>query len=204
MQTAASAMTRTIEGFASRRSVVGLAIIAASFGGIAAWPARAEDSGFWDTIRAMSRGGHSFAPAPSEPSWFPRPSFRRAAPKRAAPPEVARLPVPEIKPQDPSKRPNPLVTLLSDPTLRKGDIVMFPDGPRVFRGDPGARHASADFIPASRDKDMNASTRKLVAALPVGQNNAWSSTAAKAKGQLAQGDPDVETTGSLGKARARR
>src|SRR5215212_6723700 len=184
METAASAMTSAIGRLASRHSVVGLAVIAASLG-VAAWPARAEDSGFWDVIRSMSGGGRSFAPAP----WFPQPSFRRGAAERAArpAPQVARLPekaVADRHPPDPSKRPNPLVTLLSDPTLRNGDIVMFPDGPRVFRGDPGTRHATADFVQVSRAKDMAASTRKLVAALPVGENNAWSSTAV-AQGQIA-------------------
>ena len=198
-------MTPSIGRLASRHSVVGLAVLAVSLGAVATWPARAEDSGFWDVIRSMSGGGRSFAPAP----WFPQPSFRRAAPKRVArpAPQVARLPekVPNPTPPDPSKRPNPLVTLLSDPTLRNGDIVIFPDGPRVFRGDPGTHHATADFVQVSRAKDMAASTRKVLAALPVGENNAWSSTAAAAKGQIAQGGPDVETTGSLsGKGRGRR
>jgi hypothetical protein len=185
---------------------MGLAAIAASLGAAVAWPARAEDSGFWDVIRSMSRGGQSFAPAPS---WFPQPRFRRAAPKRAArpAPEVARLPEKppaDLTPPDPAKRPNPLATLLNDPTLRNGDIVMFPDGPRVFRGAPGTRHAMAAFVQVSRAKDMAASTRKTVAALPVGENNAWSSAAATAKGQIAQGAADVETTGSVTRGRARR
>jgi hypothetical protein len=165
----------------------------------------------------MSRGGYeSFAPAP--PDWSPRPSLRRAAPRiqRAArpkpppkpQPQVARLPekpAPVLEPPDPEQRPNPLATLLSDPTLRKGDIVMFPDGPRVFRGEQGKRHAAADFVELSKSKDMPKSTRKVLAGLPVGENSAWSSTAAAATGRLAQGGGDVETTGSVpGKSRSRR
>lgn len=186
---------------------MGLAVIAVSLTAVAAWPARAEDSGFWDVIRSMSRGGQSLAPAPS---WFPQPSFRRAAPKRAVrpAPQVVRVPekpAVDLTPSDPEKRPNPLATLLTDRTLRNGDMVMFPDGPRVFRGRPGTRHAATDFVQPSRAKDMAASTRKTLAALPVGENSAWSSTATAAKGQIAQGGADVETTGSLpGGERGRR
>jgi hypothetical protein len=138
------------------------------------------------------------------------PRIRQAArPKPQLAPQLARLPefeaAPKMpaKPPDPSKRENPLVTLLSDPTLRKGDIVMFPDGPRVFRGSPGARHAMADFVDVSRAKDMPKSTRKALAALPVGANNAWSSETTP-RGQLAQNARDVETTGSIGNKRSRR
>jgi hypothetical protein len=181
-----------------------LAVVAACFGVTAGRPAHAEDSGFWDVIHSMSRRSSSFAPARA---WFPGSSFRRAAPKTRAEPQVVRLPeqpaVP-LKPADPAKRANPLVTLLADPTLRKGDIVVFPEGPRVFVGRPGTQHAMTDFVAVSRDKDMAKSTRNALAALPIGENNAWSSTAAVARGQLAQGAPDVETTGALpGKGAAR-
>jgi hypothetical protein len=195
---------------------LGLIAVATSLGA-AGWPAHAEDSGFWDTVRSMSRETsvsretQSIAPAPS---WFPRQDFRRAAPRqRAARPdpqvrrEIARLPEPPTisKPVDPNKRANPLVALLSDPTLRRGDIVMFPDGPRVFKGDPGTRHVMADFVGVNRDRETAPSTRKALASLPVGENNAWSSDAVTAKGRLAQGVADVETTGSLtAKGRSRR
>lgn len=181
-----------------------IAIVAVGLG-VAGWPAHAEDSGFWETVR--TRANQNFAPAPS---WFPQPAFRSVAPtiRRAGrpKPQIVRLPEQPVmpsKPADPSKRENPLVTLLSDPTLRKGDIVMFPDGPRVFRGTSGTRHAMADFVDVSRAKDISKSTRKALAALPVGENNAWISGAG-ARGQLAQNALDVETTGSLSKRRSRR
>jgi hypothetical protein len=41
---------------------------------------------------------------------------------------------------------NPVPDLLTDSTLRRGDIVMFPEGPRVFNGQ-GSKHALTDFVP---------------------------------------------------------
>jgi hypothetical protein len=190
-----------------------LAAAAITFGAVTGWPARAEDSGFWDVIRSMSRGYDNFAPSPD---WGERRAARRAArqARRTAPTktQVVRLPeqpAPVLKAADPLQRPNPLATLLRDPTLRKGDIVMFPDGPRVFTGDHGTRHAMADFVSASRSKTMAKSTRKILASLPVGENNAWSADTAGATGRLAHSAPDtaadVEATGAVtGKSRSRR
>jgi hypothetical protein len=186
-----------------------LAGAAITVGAVIGWPGRAEDSGFWDVIRSMSRSYDSFAPSPY---WGELRAARRAArqARRAAPAktQLVRLPeqpAPVLKAADPTQRPNPLATLLRDPTLRKGDIVMFPDGPRVFRGEPGTRHAAADFVAAPKAKDLAKSTRKILAGLPVGENSAWSSDAITAKGRLAQGAADVETTGAVSaKSRPRR
>ncbi len=189
-----------------------LAAAATSLAAVAGWPARAEDSGFWDTIRAMSRESPSYAPSLFEAPRVRRlpPRVQRAARPKPQPPreQVARLPeqpAPILKAADPAERPNPLATLLSDPTLRKGDIVMFPEGARVFRGEQGTRHAMADFVELSKSRDVAQATRKVLAGLPVGDNTAWSSGAVAASGRLAQGAADVETTGSLpGRGRSRR
>jgi hypothetical protein len=177
---------------------LGLVVLVASLGLAASRPVHAEDSGFWDTVRASA----GFRSAPRS-SWFPRPSYerrgfaaRRAA--RAAKREVVRdaepTPPAALKPPDPAKRPNPLVTLLNDPTLRSGDIVVFPDGPRVFRGRPGVQHAYADFVKVTTSKDLPSATRKALAAMAVGENNAWSSAITS---QVAQSTVDVETTGAV-------
>ena len=41
--------------------------------------------------------------------------------------------------------------LMQDPTLRPGDVVMFPEGPKVFTGSSG-RHNRADFQDIERSK----------------------------------------------------
>ena len=174
----------------------GLVALVAALGAGASRQVQAEDSGFWDTVRSSP----GFGGASRGSSWFPRPDYERRgfSHRRAArakePPVRAAEPAAPPKFADPAKRPNPLVTLLSDPTLRPGDIVMFPDGPRVFRGHAGAQHASADFVKVAAAKDIPKSTRKALAAMSVGENGAWSSAVTS---QVAQGGVDVETTGAL-------
>jgi hypothetical protein len=90
---------------------------------------------------------------------------------------------------------------MTDRTLRSGDIVIFPDGPRVFQGEQGERHAMSDFVPLAKAKGLNNADRKYLTALRTGVNDAWLE-AADAK--LAQNTQDVETTGSVSKKRNRR
>jgi len=96
---------------------------------------------------------------------------------------------------------NPVPQLMADNTLRRGDIVVFPDGPRVFIGDQGSRHSLSDFRPASQaGKVVPASTRKLLAKLEPATNAAWSTDTLNS-GKLAANAKDVESTGSTGTGR---
>jgi hypothetical protein len=178
----------------------GLAVAAGSLAWSALSPATAEDSGFWDVIRSQANVRVA-APAPGFSVVLP--SALPAAPR----PQIVRLPsstAAQAVPPDPDKRENPLAGLLRDPTLRYGDIVMFPNGPRVFRGEPGSRHSLNDFAALSASRDIAPSTRKLLLAMPVGENGAWSSHVADGRGRVAQRTPsgrmaDVDATGSIGK-----
>jgi len=91
---------------------------------------------------------------------------------------------------------NPLPKLLTDPTLRNGDIVVFPDGPRVFKGSPGHKHQLKDFV-AITQRSVAPSTRKLLAAMKIGPNDAWSQDISAPGRRIAASD--VETTGSVTK-----
>jgi hypothetical protein len=94
---------------------------------------------------------------------------------------------------------NPVEALLKDSTLRPGDMVMFPDGLRVFVGTPGSRHTMASFRPVSQDKTASKETRKLAAQLRPGENIAWSTAHLGNGGKLASSD--VTTTGSIKRKR---
>jgi hypothetical protein len=177
-----------------RYASFGVAVAAASLGWAAWSPATAEDSGFWEVIRSQA-AVRVTAPSPGFsvvlPSALPAPR-----------PQIVRLPSPttaKLVPPDPDKRENPLAALLRDPTLRHGDIVMFPNGPRVFRGEPGSRHSPNDFAPLAAARDMAPSIRKIVLAMPVGENGAWSAQTVDGRGRIAQRLPNVDVTGSLGK-----
>jgi hypothetical protein len=54
--------------------------------------------------------------------------------------------------------------VLQDPTLRPGDIVILPDGPKVFTGGSG-RHSRADFEDVTRSHALSKDLRKAVLAL---------------------------------------
>ena len=91
---------------------------------------------------------------------------------------------------------NPLLALLADETSRPGDMVVFPDGVRVFRGKPGSRHQLPVFVKLT---DTASSDRKLVARIVIGQNPAWSFETGQPS-KLAKSDQDVDETGSTRKA----
>jgi hypothetical protein len=114
----------------------------------------------------------------------------RPQPERAAP-IVSRTP------PDPDKRENPLAALLNDPTLRYGDTTMFPDGPRVFRGEPGSRHSVHDFVTVAAARDMAPASRNKLLAMRPGANDAWSSDLGAGRGKLAGRIADVAATGSI-------
>jgi hypothetical protein len=93
---------------------------------------------------------------------------------------------------------NPVPALLADSTLQPGDMVMFPDGLRVFTGKPGSQHKMADFKPLSQaGKALSREMRKLVAHLLPSENPAWSTDGLNSRSKLAANTKDVATTGSV-------
>lgn len=163
-------------------------------------PARAQD--FFGLFRLFSP---PVARVPVYPPYDYRtvPHFERRIVRR---PKAARLDEPSskmpLKPKPLGEVTNPLAELLADSTLRRGDLVMFPDGPRVFVGQPGKQHVLADFeqvTPAS--KAVPPATRKLVANLRPGWNGAWGAEKTNAGGRLAAKAAEVD---SVGRVTARR
>ena len=81
------------------------------------------------------------------------------------PPQVAR----KARPMD--EKVNPLPLLLRDDTLRPGDMVMFPDGLRVFSGPPGGKHTIHDFVAAA--KKLSRSALASLKRLQPSTNDSW-------------------------------
>jgi hypothetical protein len=170
---------------------------------IGAAPARAQDIfGFF----------RAFAPPPApNPTYQPfRDTFGPTTERRRsrARPKPAPAPQSEVKkpiePRTPGEMDNPVPALLADSTLRPGDMVMFPDGLRVFTGSPGSQHKLADFKPlAQAAKSLPRATRKLVAHLLPSENPAWSMDSLKAGNKLAANTKDVATTGSVKRSGSR-
>ena len=80
-------------------------------------------------------------------------------------PQVAR------KARPMNEKVNPLPLLLRDDTLRPGDIVMFPDGPRVFNGSRGGKHTIHDFVAAA--KKLSKSALAALRRMQPSTNDAW-------------------------------
>ncbi|TNC13465.1 hypothetical protein FF100_11760 [Methylobacterium terricola] len=92
------------------------------------------------------------------------------------------LPKADVKPEKNEPKPlavtvSPLksldarTALLRDPTLRPGDIVIMPEGPRVFHGESGSeKHKMTDFQDVNRPGVVASKTRKELLAMtaPIG------------------------------------
>jgi hypothetical protein len=150
------------------------------------------------------------APAPAQSFGYqPDPGVeqpRRKARPRPKPVVVEQLEVKKpIEPKPPGEIANPVPALLADSTLRPGDMVMFPDGLRVFAGKPGGSHKLADFKPlAQAGRHLSRATRKLVAHLLPSENIAWNTDAVRSGGKLAANTDDVTATGSVNSANRRK
>ena len=96
----------------------------------------------------------------------------------------------------PRRRGNPLVDLLSDPTLRPGDIAMFSDGPRVFTGAPYGRRELADFAPAaSVARMLPPAARDHVLRLRPGWSDTWAGVAVAAPARTGAPPPTHRSAG---------
>jgi hypothetical protein len=85
-----------------------------------------------------------------------RPAVHKEKPAKA----VAASPKPA-----PSAGGDPIAAVMRDATLRPGDIVIFPDGPRVFKGDRGVPHVAGSFEDVGQSRHVSKSLRKAVFAL---------------------------------------
>ena len=59
----------------------------------------------------------------------------------------------------------PQIPISIDPTLRAGDIVVMPDGLKVFRGTPVAPHKDEDFVSVASSKALPAYIRQQMLSL---------------------------------------
>jgi len=110
-------------------------------------------------------------PGGSEPLYAPRGEV--SLPSRART-RYARLPEDDGGAEDRRKAKDaadrlaekgPVAALLADPTLRPGDVVMFPDGPRVFKGGSDAPHRMASFEAPERSRLVSKAERARLAAI---------------------------------------
>jgi hypothetical protein len=169
-------------------------------------PAHAQ--GLFGFLRALTQPAAP-APAPQPFGYQPDPAveqLRRKARPRSKPVAVEQVEIKTpVEPKPVGEIANPVPALLADNTLRPGDMVMFPDGLRVFTGKPGGPHKLADFKPLTQaGKHLSRATRKLVAHLLPAENVAWNADAIRSGGKLAANTDDVSTTGSVNRPSNRK
>lgn len=97
---------------------------------------------------------------------------------------------------------NPTAAILRDETLRPGDIVVMPTGPKVFmgheergRGAKAARHRMSDFEDVRNARSLDSKTRKQLLAMmvPHGAMPAEEARKALAKARRLAPKEDIET-----------
>jgi hypothetical protein len=173
---------------------------------ISAVPAQAQ--GIFGLFRAFSQPAAP-TPPPQPFEYQPDPAVeppRRKARPRPKPVAVEQVEIKTpVEPKPVGEIANPVPALLADSTLRPGDMVMFPDGLRVFTGKLGGPHKLTDFKPlAQAGKHLSRATRKLVAHLVPGENIAWNTDAVRSGGKLAANTDDVSTTASVNRPITRK
>jgi hypothetical protein len=95
-------------------------------------------------------------------------------------------------------------SFMSDSTLERGDIVVFPDGPKVFRGRGGAPHRLADFEDLRNSRLVSRSTRQTVLA-KTGPDDETIEVAERSAGPKRPAEiRDVAATGSIAPGRRER
>ncbi|MBQ0819347.1 hypothetical protein KBI52_03760 [Microvirga sp. HBU67558] len=169
-------------------------------------PAQAQ--GLFGFLRALTQPAAP-VPAPQPFEYQPEPVVEQPQRKARPRPKPVAVEQSEIKkpvePKPVGEIPNPVPMLLADSTLRPGDMVMFPDGLRVFTGKPGGSHKLVDFKPlAQAGRHLSRETRKLVAHLLPAENIAWSTDAVRSGSKLAANTDDVTITGSVNRSNARK
>jgi hypothetical protein len=190
-------------------------IIGCAIAGLGAIPLHAEDdssvyAALFQSLRLQERFEREVQTSPQvlPPQnldlRLPRPPPQTLREKKREVDETAKPVVPPRRPPKPTEIPsNPHLALMTDPTLMPGDIVIFPDGPRVFQGTPGRRHARSDFVPFAKAKGLTKSDRRYLTALRTGVNDAWTDDIS-GDTKVARKARDVETTGSISRPRNRR
>lgn len=143
----------------ARRGIITVAMVG-TFGVAAIMPAQA--AGFLDDLaRAFFGGGR-----PTPPVYVDSPFEMTVQPKRRAPRVAApSRPIEPAVKLDPASDP---YWYLSDPTLRKGDIVVTRSGVVVFDGREASRHSPSAFTALGEAKRLPKSQQQTLQAAAAG------------------------------------
>ncbi|WP_046863658.1 hypothetical protein [Microvirga massiliensis] len=182
-------VTTRVKAVRRRHAIVLSAILVLASSAV---PARAQDIfGLFRLFLPPTSSAPAFRPAEHPAGQTMEQPAARSRPRavRVEPPAI-KMP---LKPRTPGEISNPVPELLADSSLRRGDMVMFPDGLRVFTGRPGGQHRLTDFEPVAQ----SGKTSSLAATLQPGTNPAWNAETSRPTDKIAANTKAVATTGSV-------
>jgi hypothetical protein len=156
---------------AAGRHALVVCMVASGLAGAVTLASARDESGMYEMLlgRAPAHQPRA-APRSLQGRFYILPTEERFRPRKARPrasPLVAKRPAPVVA--SPGSVPSAsgwLAVILQDGTLRRGDVVVFPKGPKVFAGDGAAPPWSeADFEDVSRSRMMTRKSRKILLAM---------------------------------------
>lgn len=158
-------MTSSFDPGALRRCTrFGLAAVAA-LAAVQGAAAR-DDSGAHEFFSAVFGGASAQSPMFRSPAREAEPAARAVRSERARPLTVVRMRPDRptlVASQGPSKP--PVVPILEDATLQRGDAVMTAQGMRIFVGSASGVHTAADFVSLDEAKHLSKDAASVFAAL---------------------------------------
>ena len=124
-----------------------------------------DDSGVHEFFSAVFGGASAQSPMFRSPARGPDPAERGVRSERAHPLTVRMRPDRPtlVASQGPSKP--PVVPILEDATLQRGDAVMTARGMRIFVGSASGVHTAADFVSLDEAKHLSKDAASVFAAL---------------------------------------
>ena len=145
----------------TRLGLAGVAVLAVVQGAAAR-----DDSGLHEFFSAVFGGSSAQSPALRPAAREDGPVERRVRTERARPLTVRLRPSGRptlVASQGPSKP--PVVPILADATLKRGDAVVTAQGVRIFVGPASATHTPADFVSVDEAKHISKDAASMFAAL---------------------------------------
>jgi hypothetical protein len=156
---------------AAGRLVLFVCMVASGLAGAVTLVSARDESGMYEMLLGRAPAHQPRAPPRAlQGRFYVLPVEEQFRPRKARPrasPRVAKRPPPVVA--SPGSVPSAsgwLAVILQDETLRRGDVVVFPKGPKVFAGEGAAPPWSeADFEDVSGSRMMSRKSRKILLAM---------------------------------------
>jgi hypothetical protein len=166
---------------AAGHHVLFVCMLASGLAGAVTLASARDESGMYEMLLGRTPAHQPrAAPRALQGRFYVLPMEERFRPRKARPrasPSLAKRPAPAAA--SPGSIPSAsgwLAVILQDETLKRGDVVVFPKGPKVFAGEGAAPPWSeADFEDVSGSRMMSRKSREILLAMTgrIANENEW-------------------------------